>query len=96
MSTALVLAADGRRGDGRWKRGSVIGNPDSGTTGKAWQNALNQAGTVLDHAPDLAVDVAAGDMALDASRCGSGSSSARRLPTGRRLDRTRTIQARTT
>lgn len=36
MSTALVLAADGRRENGRWKRGSVV-NPESGinTAGRA-------------------------------------------------------------
>lgn len=67
MSTALVLAADGRRGDGRWRRGSVV-NPESGINdGKAWQNALNNAGIVLDHAPELAQQVVDGELALDAA-----------------------------
>ena len=36
MSTALVLEADGRRKDGRWKRGSVnVGNTGSRNT---WQD----------------------------------------------------------
>lgn len=58
MSTALVLADDGRRENGRWKRGSVTANPESGiTSGKTWQNFMQMAGTILDHAPDLAARV---------------------------------------
>ncbi len=65
MSTALVLEADGRRENGRWKRGSVA-NPDVGINdGKTWQNALNQAGVVLDFKPDLAPDVVSGDTTLN-------------------------------
>lgn len=57
MSTALVLAEDGRRQDGRWRRGSVV-NPESGTNeGKTWQNFLNQCGVVLDFTPDAAMDL---------------------------------------
>ena len=60
MSTALVLEADGRRKDGRWKRGSVaIGeSPNSAT----WQDALKRAGIVLDFAPDLAARVGSTDV----------------------------------
>lgn len=65
MSTALVLSDDGRRENGRWKRGSVI--QDSESQGRAWQVAMNQAGAILDHAPDLAPDVVAGSLALDAA-----------------------------
>lgn len=64
MATALVLAADGRRSDGRWKRGSVIQDLE---LGRAWQVALVRAGVVLDFAPDLASQVASGDLALDAA-----------------------------
>lgn len=51
MSTALVLSADGRRNDGRWKRGSVVQDSE---LGRAWQVALVNAGVILDHRPDLA------------------------------------------
>ena len=48
MSTALVLAADGRREGGRWKRGSVgLGNAESRKNGSDWRNRLNEAGIVL-------------------------------------------------
>ncbi len=66
MSTALVLAEDGRRNDGRWKRGSV-GIAQSSNTESAWQTYLHKSGTVLDHAPDLAQDVVDGILALDAA-----------------------------
>ena len=50
MATALVLAADGRRGEGRWRRGSVdIGG--SANIGD-WRARLKEAGAVLDHSPD--------------------------------------------
>lgn len=66
MSTALVLAADGRREGGRWKRGSLtIG--DSSDSDSAWLRALRDAGVVLDYKPDLASDVVAGHLALDAA-----------------------------
>lgn len=65
MSTALVLAADGRRENGRWKRGTVGSN--GSVSSAAWQQRLNEAGVVLDHAPDLADAVAAGELALDAA-----------------------------
>ena len=59
MSTALVLVADGRREGGRWKRGSVlVGNSESANSG--WKDRLKEAGTVLDHKPDLAPTVIAG------------------------------------
>lgn len=69
MATALVLSADGRRGNGRWRRGSVLGNPESGITSdaKTWQNALNNAGIILDHSPDLADRIVSGEMPLDAA-----------------------------
>jgi hypothetical protein len=65
MATALVLAADGRRENGRWKRGSVdVGNTDSRNT---WQDALRQAGVVLDFTPDVAEAVVNGEMTLNAA-----------------------------
>lgn len=65
MSTALVLAADGRRENGRWKRGSVGGNGDSSNS--AWVKAVQNAGVILDFKPDLAPDVVSGRIALDAA-----------------------------
>ncbi|MBB3037426.1 hypothetical protein FHU29_001892 [Hoyosella altamirensis] len=59
MSTALVLAADGRRKDGRWRRGSVdIG--ESANTASDWQARLKECGVVIDHAPALAQEVVDG------------------------------------
>ena len=66
MSTALVLAADGRREGGRWQRGSVA-ITESGNSDSQWRQRLSEAGVVLDFKPDLADAVVAGDMALDAA-----------------------------
>lgn len=56
MATALVLEADGRRENGRWKRGSVqAGNNELVNT--AWAQRLNECGVVLDFKHDLATDV---------------------------------------
>jgi hypothetical protein len=67
-ATALTLAEGGyRQANSRWVHGAVPdgnGNPESG---KTWQNAMSQAGTVLDHAPDLLPKIAAGRLALDAA-----------------------------
>lgn len=64
MATALVLASDGRREGGRWRRGSI--SQEVGTS-SGWLEHLRRAGTVLDHAPDLAASVVSGDLALDAA-----------------------------
>lgn len=66
MATALVLVDDGRRDNGRWKRGSVLGNDGSANNG-AWSTRLKEAGVVLDHYPDLADHVVSGQLALDAA-----------------------------
>lgn len=42
---ALVLEADGRRENGRWKRGSV---DNQGFLNSDWKNKISQAGTVLE------------------------------------------------
>ena len=68
MATALVLQADGRRENGRWKRGSVqVGNGQESIseTDSAWIKAMKWAGIVLDYKPDLAPAVVAGDIALN-------------------------------
>ena len=63
MSTALVLAADGRRENGRWVRGSVD-IATSGNSESRWRTAVSEAGTVLDFKPELAESVAFGEMTL--------------------------------
>ncbi len=64
MATAMVLAADGKRRDGRWAYG-IQANSEDLPNSAAWQKALRQAGTILDHVPSLAPDVAAGTLPLD-------------------------------
>lgn len=66
MSTALVLAEDGRRqGNGRWAKGSVdIGKSPNMET---WRDALKRAGLVLDQTPELAPLVVSGEVTLNAA-----------------------------
>jgi hypothetical protein len=66
MSTALVLVDDGHRSEGRWARGSVPADT-SGSGSRQWAQRMAEAGTILDHAPDLADAVVSGDLALDAA-----------------------------
>jgi len=61
MATALVLAEDGQRGDGRWKRGSIGTGSDSDT---AFSKAVQWAGTILDWTPDVAETVIVGGIPL--------------------------------
>ena len=65
MATALVLEADGRRANGRWKRGSI----DIGTSANIsdWQSRLKEAGIILDYAPALAGRVLDGTLAFKAA-----------------------------
>jgi hypothetical protein len=65
MATALVLQAAGRRGNGRWKRGSVDISGSANNSG--WKDRLKEAGIILDFKPDLAPAVASGDLALHAA-----------------------------
>lgn len=67
MATALVLSADGRRNDGRWKRGSVDISESLNNANGSWRVYLSNAGTVIDFAPELAEQVTSGDLALDAA-----------------------------
>lgn len=66
MSTALVLVDAGKRENGRWKRGSAV-SQDSDLPKDKWRVAMAQAGTILDHAADLAEQVVEGTLALDAA-----------------------------
>lgn len=66
MVTAQMLVADGKRKDGRWLRGSVTGgdNVKSTLSPRAWQQAMRQAGTIMDQRPDLAPMVVDGTLAI--------------------------------
>ena len=61
---ALVLAKDGRREGGRWQYGSL---GDSEDLPNSMKRLVQQAGVVLDWLPDVAEQVIAGTMALDAA-----------------------------
>jgi hypothetical protein len=64
MATALVLEADGRRENNRWKRGSV-GIAKSGNSESDWQHRLAECGIILDYKPELAPLVVNGEIALN-------------------------------
>jgi hypothetical protein len=63
MSNAVQLAAEGKRQDGRWKRGSIT--QKSGLSPDAWTEAMRVAGIVIDHAPELAVAVKLKEITLN-------------------------------
>lgn len=63
MATALVLAEDGRREGGRWKRDST--DAISNSVNSAFRARLSEAGAVLDWAAELAPLVLSGEMRLD-------------------------------
>lgn len=65
MADALVLQADNKRADGKWRYGELHGSVQSGPRG--YRSRLNEAGVVLDYSPDLAEQVVNGDLALDAA-----------------------------
>jgi hypothetical protein len=68
-ATALTLATEGQRENGKWKYGTVSATApersESGASG--WTQRMAEAGVVLDHAAELLPKVAAGNMALDAA-----------------------------
>lgn len=66
MATAIGLVDAGLRENGRFKRGTVPGD-NGGSSVTAWSKSVQQAGVVLDHAPDLADRVLSGELALDAA-----------------------------
>ena len=63
MSTALVMLADGRRENNRWKYGDL----NSQALGNSMAELIRQCGVVLDYKPDLAEPVTAGDVTLDSA-----------------------------
>ena len=66
MATALVLEADGRLENRRWKYGQLRESPESGAL-KTWTERLRECRVVLDFKPDLAGQVVAGDLPLNAA-----------------------------
>jgi ParB-like chromosome segregation protein Spo0J len=63
MAVAEQLAAEGKRKNGRWARGSIVGNPQVSKSG--WVDAMATAGLVLDWTPELASEVIAGQITLN-------------------------------
>ena len=57
MATALVLQADGRRENGRWKYGHIMGEKNESVLSKSFAVRLKECGVILDHAPYFAADV---------------------------------------
>ena len=64
MATALVLEADRRRDNGRWKRGT-INETSRLSDDSAFKKAMECCGVVLDFKRDLATAVVAGDVTLN-------------------------------
>lgn len=64
MATAMVLEADGRRDNGRWKRGTVDITESGNSESSQWRQRLTEAGIVLDFKPDLAESVVSGAVSL--------------------------------
>lgn len=62
MSTALSMAQDGLRKDGKWAQGSSASFAQVQNSG--FQSRVSQAGTVLDWLPELAGQVIAGELPL--------------------------------
>lgn len=92
MSTALSLAKDGKRKNGRWKRGSVD-NGESATTG--WAHRIKEAGLVLDEMPELANQVVSSAITLD-DACGKAKAkrAAREAEERARIEEARDEQVR--
>lgn len=62
--SAEQVALEGKRKNGRWERGSVIGTSQL-SDGAAWIDAMHKAGLVLDYAPELADQVIGGEATLN-------------------------------
>lgn len=68
MAVAWGLKELGLRENGRWKRGSVPAAPDNAKVSdsdRAWPQAMQKAGIILDWRDDLANRVISGALALD-------------------------------
>ena len=63
MATALVLAADGRRKDGKWIYGELDFEKSQNVS--TLRSYLSRAGVILDWVPDVAQEVAGGALNID-------------------------------
>ena len=69
-ATALTLATDGKRENGRWERGAVKGTEptNSGSANNSWSCRMRDAGLVFDYlGAERLKHVANGQEALDAA-----------------------------
>ena len=66
MAVAIGLVEAGKRDGGKFVRGGVPANARSRVR-HSWVDEVRTAGIVLDHAPERADAVLAGDLALDAA-----------------------------
>lgn len=66
MATALVLEAAGRRTEGRWEYGQLKEKYES-VQSSGFRIRLAECGVVLDNLPEVAAQVVAGDVTLDAA-----------------------------
>lgn len=96
MSTALSLVKDGKRKNGRWKRGSVdISINRNSDNGQPWREAMTRAGLVLDELPELAQQVVDNAIALaDAYKKAQAKRDAREAEERARVEEQRDEQQR--
>lgn len=66
MASALVLADDGRRENGRWQYGALSQLSESGQSSD-FRKRVNESGIILDFAPELAPEVVSGETTLNAA-----------------------------
>lgn len=93
MSTALSLAEDGKRENGRWAYRSMSNFKDSKDS--TFRVNISWAGTVLDELPELAQSVIDGEVALDdAYRQADAKRKAREAEEQRRIEEARDEQKR--
>lgn len=62
MASALILAEDRGRKDGRWVGRDAIST--GGNSSRGWLQRLSECGAVLDYAPELADQVVRGSLPL--------------------------------
>ena len=65
MAVAEQMAAQGKRKNGRWQRGSVIQESVLRDDRRDWIESMRLAGLVIDYAPGLASDVIFGALTLN-------------------------------
>ena len=96
MSTALSLVKDGKRKNGRWKRGSVdISINRNSDNGQPWREAMTRAGLVLDELPELAQQVVDNAIALaDAYKKAQAKRDSREAEERARIEEARNEQQR--